>query len=71
MIPAGVIGVLFRDVIKQYLFGPQTVLYSLVIGGLLMIAAEKFHPPIRSHTLDEITYKQAFTIGMFQVLALW
>ncbi|NEU25775.1 undecaprenyl-diphosphate phosphatase [Paenibacillus polymyxa] len=71
MIPAGLIGVLFRDVIKQYLFGPETVLYSLVIGGLLMIAAEKFHPPIRSHTLDEITYKQAFTIGVFQVLALW
>lgn len=48
MVPAGVAAVLLRDVIKAYLFGPETVVYSLVAGGLLMIAAEKWHKsPLR------------------------
>jgi undecaprenyl-diphosphatase len=71
MIPASLLGVLLRDFIKEYLFGPQTVVYSLIAGGLLMIAAEKFHPRATAETVDEITYKQAFIIGIFQILALW
>lgn len=71
MVPAGVAAVLLRDVIKAYLFGPETVVYSLVAGGLLMIAAEKWHKKPTAVTIDDITYKQAFTIGLFQILALW
>jgi len=71
MVPACLLGVLLRDVIKTYLFGPQTVVYSLVAGGILMIIAEKFHPKATAETVDDITYKQAFVIGMFQILALW
>ncbi|MDO7907895.1 undecaprenyl-diphosphate phosphatase [Paenibacillus sp. JX-17] len=71
MIPAGILGVLLRDVIKDDLFGPQTVVYSLVIGGILMIVAEKFHPRTTAETVDDITYKQAFIVGLFQILALW
>ena len=71
MIPAGVLGVLFHSAIKEVLFGPGPVVISLVAGGILMIVAEKFSKPSTARTLDEITYKQAFTIGMFQCLALW
>ena len=71
MIPAGVLGVLFHSTIKEVLFGPGPVVISLVAGGILMIVAEKFSKPSTARTLDEITYKQAFTIGMFQCLALW
>lgn len=70
MIPAGVLGVLFHSTIKEVLFGPGPVVISLVAGGILMIVAEKFSKPSTARTLDEITYKQAFTIGMFQCLAL-
>ena len=49
----------------------ESVVISLVAGGILMIVAEKFSKPSTARTLDEITYKQAFTIGMFQCLALW
>ena len=70
MIPAGVLGVLFHSTIKEVLFGGIVVI-SLVAGGILMIVAEKFSKPSTARTLDEITYKQAFTIGMFQCLALW
>ncbi len=71
MLPASVIAVLLHSVIKQYLFGPQTVLIGLVAGGVLMIAADRFKRAITSEELDDISYKQAFMIGCFQILALW
>lgn len=71
MIPASVLGFLFHDQIKEILFGPGPVIISLIAGGILMIIAEKFSKPSTAQTLDDITYKQAFAIGMFQCLALW
>ncbi|UPK47597.1 undecaprenyl-diphosphate phosphatase [Paenibacillus pabuli] len=74
MVPAVVIGLVFRDWIKEHLFGAQTVLYSLVIGGILMIVAERWShrsERITTHDVDDITYKQAFVVGLFQILALW
>lgn len=71
MIPAGVLGFLFHDLIKEVLFGPKPVVIGLIAGGILMIVAEKFSKPSTAQTLDEITYKQAFTIGMFQCFSLW
>ncbi|MGN7453704.1 undecaprenyl-diphosphate phosphatase [Paenibacillus pasadenensis] len=73
MIPAGVLGVVLHGFIKEHLFGPTTVLLALIAGGLLMIAAEQYqkrHVP-SAETVDDITYKQAFGIGVFQILALW
>jgi undecaprenyl-diphosphatase len=71
MLPAGLLGVLLHGVIKEYLFGPKTVLVGLVIGGILMIVADKAKVPVKSEGLDDITYKQAFLIGCFQILSLW
>lgn len=72
MLPAVVVGLLLHDVIKKYLFGPETVVYSLVVGGLLMIYAEwRKGRSAGEMTVDDITYKQAFGIGLFQCLALW
>ncbi|WP_283570714.1 undecaprenyl-diphosphate phosphatase, partial [Escherichia coli] len=53
MIPAVVLGLLFHDTIKS-LFNPINVMYALVVGGLLLIAAEdayqtgqhRFHPSL-------------------------
>ncbi|MBP1931731.1 undecaprenyl-diphosphate phosphatase [Ammoniphilus resinae] len=71
MIPAVVVGLATRDLIKAYLFGPYTVVLSLIVGGIFMIFAEKFHSQTVSPTIDDISYKQAFGIGLFQCLALW
>lgn len=70
MLPAVVIGLLLHGYIKE-LFTAKTVLIGLVAGGMLMIVAEKLKRPVISTHLDEISYKQAFTIGCFQCLALW
>jgi undecaprenyl-diphosphatase len=71
MLPAGALGFLFHDKIKEILFGPGPVVIGLIAGGILMVVAEKFSKRSTARTLDEVTYKQAFTIGLFQCLALW
>lgn len=71
MIPAVVLGLIFHDTIKS-LFNPNNVMYALVVGGVLLIAAECLKPKEpRAPGLDDMTYRQAFMIGCFQCLALW
>lgn len=41
MFPACLVGLLCHGLIKNYLFGPLTVIGGLVLGGLFMIFAEK------------------------------
>lgn len=70
IIPFGLVGVILYDFIKQVLFSPQTVVVALVAGGVLMIIAEKIKPEPVSNTLDQISFKQALVVGIFQCFAL-
>ncbi|MBP2241565.1 undecaprenyl-diphosphatase [Cytobacillus eiseniae] len=72
LIPAGVLGLLFEDYIDEHLFTTKTVLIGLFIGAIFMIVADLFrskNPKIE--TVDQITYKQAFSVGLIQCLSLW
>ncbi|BCJ87021.1 undecaprenyl-diphosphate phosphatase [Effusibacillus dendaii] len=71
MLPAGILGLILNKFIKQHLFSPYTVLIGLVLGGILMIMAEKSRKSKFATELDQLTYGQAFRIGLFQALALW
>lgn len=72
LLPAAVLGLLFNDYIDEYLFSINTVLIGLVAGALLMIAADWFRPGRpKAATVDQISYKQALIIGLFQCIALW
>lgn len=72
LIPFGVLGVLFEDYIDTYLFSTRTVVIGLVLGAMLMLAAEWFRPrQPRTETVDQITYKQAIAVGLVQCLAMW
>ncbi|MEK3952051.1 undecaprenyl-diphosphate phosphatase [Psychrobacillus sp. FSL K6-1464] len=72
IIPAGVLGVLLEDFIDKNLFGIETVIFSLIAGSILMIIADKFGPKNPSIvSLDQITYAQAFKVGLVQCLSLW
>lgn len=67
-IPAGVIGLLFKDQITTLLSSPLSVGISLIITGtLLSIAHNK--KTIKSER-DEINYKNALIIGLSQMFAL-
>ncbi|WP_407271543.1 undecaprenyl-diphosphate phosphatase [Radiobacillus sp. PE A8.2] len=72
LIPAGILGVLFEDYIDEYLFSTSTVLIGLFIGAIFMIIADRFRPKKTIvESVDQITYKQAFTVGLIQCLSLW
>ena len=67
VIPAALVGFLLHDFIKHQLFSPKVVVISLIAGGILMIYAEKRHSAFTTLSVDELSYKQAFTIGLFNV----
>lgn len=72
LIPAGVLGLLFEDMIDQHLFSLETVLIGLLLGSFLMIIADKYAPQsAEANTVDRITYRQAFTVGLIQCFSLW
>ena len=72
MLPAVILGFAFKDFIDDHLFGIETVIYALVAGAILMIAADKLGPKKpKINSLDEITYTQAFKVGLVQCLSLW
>ncbi|UOY91532.1 undecaprenyl-diphosphate phosphatase [Ectobacillus sp. JY-23] len=71
ILPFGTVGVLFHDAIKTYLFRPETVVIGLLAGAALMLVAEKKKPIPTTHSLDEMTYRQALLIGCFQCFAAW
>ncbi|WP_404454117.1 undecaprenyl-diphosphate phosphatase [Virgibacillus necropolis] len=72
LIPAGILGLLFDDYIDENLFTTETVLIGLLIGSVLMIIADLFSPKEpRVTTVDQITYRQALTVGLIQCFSLW
>ncbi len=72
MIPAGILGFLFDDLIEKYLFSVPTVLIGLFLGAIYMILADKYSRNVRNpKTVDEINYFQAFVIGLSQAIAMW
>jgi undecaprenyl-diphosphatase len=69
--PAFILGALLHGAIKLYLFSTATVAVGFIVGALLFIFVEKRTHTVTAHTVDELTDKQAFLIGIFQCLALW
>ena len=68
--PAVVLGVIFADLIHEYLFNPITVATALVIGGVIMLWAERREHQIHAETVDDITWKDALKVGFAQCLAM-
>lgn len=70
-IPTGIVGLTLYKHIKAF-FDPSTVAYMLIFGGLVFLIIEFFYKE-RTHRIQhihQITYKQAFLIGLFQSLAM-
>lgn len=68
--PAALLGLAFSDQIKTYLFSPFTVAIALIVGGFVILVVEKFAPPVRTQTVDDMSVMQALKIGFAQSLAL-
>lgn len=68
--PAVILGLLFADLIEHWLFNPITVASALVLGGLVMLWAEKRQHAIEVHVVDDMSWKHALKIGCAQCLAM-
>ena len=71
-LPAAVIGLLFDDWLDEHFYNYQTVALMLIVYGILFIIVENYNKGRRPviNDLTQITYKFAFTVGVFQLLAL-
>ena len=69
-IPAVVLGLLLGDYIDKLLESPATVAVSLLIGGVILLKVDDWFNNTSNSRTQEITYMQAFKIGMFQCLAM-
>lgn len=69
-LPAAVLGFLFLKQIKAYLFNPFVVASAFIIGGLLIIWAERREHVIKAETLDDMSWIDALKVGFAQALAM-
>jgi undecaprenyl-diphosphatase len=71
--PAAIIGLLFEDYIKRYLFGMWPVAFAWFAGGVVVVLMAKRIAPgsEKGQGLDTLTLKGAFTIGLIQCIAMW
>ncbi len=73
-LPAVVLGLLFGKAIKAHLFNPMVVATTFIIGGFIILWAEKRQNPGANAVLvndtDEMDWRLALKIGMVQCLAM-
>jgi undecaprenyl-diphosphatase len=70
VLPAVILGVSFADLIHQYLFNPITVAAALIVGGMVMLWAERREHVIHAESVDDMSWKDALKVGCAQCLAM-
>jgi undecaprenyl-diphosphatase len=69
--PALVAGALFASYVKGVLYGSLIVLaVAFIVGGIVMLIAEKRRPPADVFDVDGLPVGRALAIGAFQALAI-
>ncbi|UOA09754.1 undecaprenyl-diphosphate phosphatase [Methylobacter sp. S3L5C] len=68
--PAAVLGFLFLKQIKYYLFNPIVVASAFIIGGFLILWAERREHVVHAESIDDMTWKDALKVGFAQALAM-
>lgn len=71
-VPAGVIGVLFNDILDEIFYKPFPVAIMLILYGILFIIVENRNEGRRANVrrISELTVPMLLWIGVFQMLAL-
>ena len=69
-IPAAVVGLLFNKTIKAHLFAPVPVAMAFIVGGLIILWAEKRQHRVRVDSVDAMSLGDAWKVGLMQCFAL-
>ncbi len=70
-VPAAIVGLLFDDKIDTLFYNWQTVSVMLIVVGVLFLIIEQWNRnrTPKTTTLAALTFRSAFWIGMFQLIA--
>lgn len=72
-VPAVILGLLFGKYIKAYLFAPITVAVALIVGGCVILWAERRNKVLKTarvRSIDDLTLMDAVKVGVAQCFAL-
>jgi undecaprenyl-diphosphatase len=73
-VPAVVLGLLFGKVIKAHLFTPAVVATTFIVGGFIILWAERRQAAggtaVTVHDVDDMTPMDALKVGLVQCLAM-
>ena len=68
--PAAVLGLAFGRYIKAALFKPVPVALAFIVGGFIILWAERRQHTITVQSVDDMTWKDALKVGCAQAFAL-
>ena len=70
-VPAAIVGVLFDDVLDELFYNPACVAIALIVFGIAFIVVESLKLPEKNEckSIDDVTFKQALIIGIWQLIA--
>jgi len=69
-LPLAILGLLFGKTIKAHLFNAPTVAAAFIVGGLIILWAERREHRIRIESVDDLSLLDAMKLGLAQALAL-
>lgn len=69
-LPLALLGLAFGKAIKAQLFTPQVVAFTFILGGFIILWAERRQHRIRVQTVDEMSALDALKVGLCQAFAL-
>ena len=69
-IPAALLGLAFASAIKAQLFKPVPVALAFIIGGFIIMWAERKNHTVRVETVDDMSWQDALKVGIAQAFAL-
>jgi undecaprenyl-diphosphatase len=71
-LPTGILGLFFYKTVKAYLGSDEVVLWSMFLGGVLLVIFEFFHrePEDAAQDINQMSYGKSMAIGLFQSIAM-
>lgn len=72
VIPIVILGLLkFDEYVEKHFFNPTMVAIALIFGAILLLIGEKGNRKSKVVSEKQISYKQAFIVGIVQCMAVW
>ena len=70
-LPAVVLGLLFGKLIKEHLFTPEVVATTFILGGFIILWAERRPPAsVRIRSVEDMRGRDALMVGLVQCFAM-